>query len=384
MNFSLDEEQVMLKTTARDFLEKECPKRLVRDMMQDEKGYSPELWQKMAGLGWMGLAIPEAYGGVGSTFLDLAALLEEMGRALVPGPFVPTVVLAARPILAAGTEEQKQRYLPGIAAGRTRMTLALLEGTGSLEAPAVSLQAAPSGDDFVINGTKMFVPDAHVADHLLCVARTADTADKEDGITLFLVDAATHGIHTEVLKTMTGEKLCEVLFSNVMVPRSSMLGGLHQGWPVVRQILDEATVAECAWMIGGAQWALDASVEYAKERIAFGRPIGSFQAIAHRCANMAIDLEGAISITYYAAWAISEDDPEASVTASIAKAWCSDMYKHVAGDGIQIHGAIGFAEEHDMPLYFRRAKSSELAYGDSKYHRERVAQHITGESSVPA
>ena len=380
MNFSLGEEQVMLKTSARDFLERECPKRLVREMAEDERGYSPELWKKMADLGWMGLAFPEQYGGVGSSFLDLAVLLEEMGRALVPSPFLPTVVLAGRPILAAGSEEQKQHFLPAIASGDMKMTLASTEPGGGLEASDVNVRAVPSGEDFIIKGTKLFVPDAHVADYILCVTRTKDAASHEDGITLFLVDATTPGIHTEVLKTVTGEKLCEVVFSNVAVPATSMLGEMDRGWPIVRRVLDEAAVAECARMIGGAQWVLDATVYYANERIAFGRPIGSFQAVAHRCANMAIAVEGAVSVTYYAAWAVSENDPQMSVAASVAKAWCSDMYKQVAGDGIQVHGAVGFTQEHDMNLYFKRAKTSEAAFGDGRYHRERVASYVTGES----
>ncbi len=380
MDFSLAEEHVMLKTSARDFLDTECPKRLVREMADDATGYSPELWKKMADLGWQGLVIPEQYGGVGSSFLDLAVLLEEMGRALVPGPFIPTVVLAGRPILAAGSEEQKRRFLPGIASGDLIASLALLESEGDLNAPGVAVTAVPSGDDFIISGTKLFVADAHVADLLLVVARTRDSADKQDGVSLFLVDARTAGISTDVMATMTGEKLCEVVFGNVVVPKDRLLGELNEGWPVVERLLDEAAVAECAWMVGGAQWVIEASVEYAKERIAFDRPIGSFQAIAHRCANMAIEIEGALSITHYAAWSIAEEDQELSVTASIAKAWCSDMYKNVAGGGIQVHGAIGFAWEHDMTLYFRRAKTSEIAYGDADHHREKVAAYVSCES----
>jgi len=379
MNFSLDEEQVMLKTSARNFLEKECPKRLVRDMAESKQGYSPDLWKKMAELGWMGLVFPEEYGGVGSTFLDLAVLLEEMGRALLPGPFVPTVVLVGRPILAAGTQPQKRRFIPGIADGSLMATLAFLEPSAWLGASGINVRATASGKDFVINGTKLFVPDTHVADYILCVTRTGDRAGKEDGISLFLVDARTKGVRVEVLKTLTGEKLCEVEFSNVAVPRSNMLGDLDQGWPIVQRILDEAAVAECAWMTGGAQWVLETTVNYAKERMAFGQPIGAFQAVAHRCANMAIEVEGAISITQYAAWAISENDPEASVTASAAKAWCSEMYKHVAGDGIQVHGAVGFTADHDLNLYFKRAKTSEIAFGDGRHHRERVAAYITSE-----
>ena len=381
MNFSLDEEQLMLKKSARNFLEKECPKRLVREMSEDSNGYSTDLWRKMAGLGWMGMVFPERYGGVDSTFLDLTVILEEMGRALVPGPFVPTVVLVGRPIMAAGTEQQKKEFIPGIVSGKTILTLALLESGGGLNPSAISVRSTPFGEDFIVNGTKLFVPDAHVADYILCVTRTGDQAGKDKGITLFLIDSKTIGIQVQVLKTLTGEKMCEVVFNNVKVPRSNMLGKLGQGWQIVQRILDEAAVAECAWMTGGAQWVLETTVEYAKERVAFGKPIGSFQAVAHRCSNMAIEVEGSLSIMRYAAWAISENDPEASITASISKAWCSEAYKHIAGDGIQVHGAIGFAWDHDLSLYFKRAKTSEITFGDGKFHRERVAAYILGDRS---
>jgi len=373
MDFELGEEQVMLKTSARDFLDKECPKKLVRDMMEDEKGYSPELWKKMAEQGWMGLAFPEKYGGADMTFLDLVVLLEEMGRALVPGPFLPTVVLGGLPILANGTEEQKKQFLPKIASGELIMTMAFTEPSGSLEASGITVKATPSGDNFVINGTKLFVLNAHVADNIICVARTKDGSNKEDGITLFIVDAKTPGISIEVLKTMTGEKQCEVVFKNVSVPKGNILGKLDQGWPIMQKILEQAAVTECAWMIGGARWALETAVDYAKERVQFGVPIGSFQAIQHKCANMLVEVEGATAITYYAAWAVMESDPGVTLAASMDKAWCSDIYKHVAADGIQIHGGIGFTWDHDMHLYFKRAKASEVAYGDGDYHREKVA-----------
>ncbi len=373
MDFDLGEEQVMLKTSARDFLEKECPKKLVRDMMDDDKGYSPELWRQMADLGWHGLAFPEEYDGVGSTFLDLTVLLEEMGRALVPGPFVSTVVYAGRTVLAAGNEEQKQRFLPAIAGGETIMTMALLESSGDLEPSGIAVTASPSGQDFVINGTKLFVHDAHVADHLICVTRTKDGTG-EDGISLFLVDTESEGLRVEVLSTMTGEKLCEVTFSGVTVPGSNLLGELNSGWPVVRGLLDEAIVGECAWMMGGARWVLETSVDYAKEREQFGVPIGTFQAIQHKLANMAVEVEGATSIVYYAAWTIDENDPGKTLAASVAKAWCSDAYKHAAFEGVQVHGGIGFTWDHDMHLYFKRAKSSQVAFGDADYHRERIAR----------
>ena len=374
MNFEPDEEQVMLKTSARDFLEKECPKKHVRGMMEDERGYSPELWKKIADLGWLGLTLPEEYGGVGCSFLNLVVLLEECGRALLPAPIIPTVVLTAHPILAAGTDEQKKGFLPKIASGEMILTLAFLEAGGGLEASDVAVTAAPSGNNFIINGTKLFVPDAHVADYLLCVTRTGDGANKEEGITLFLVDKKTEGVQIEILKTMTGQKLCEVVFTNVAVPKKNILGKLNQGWPVMQRVLVEAQVAECAWMTGGARWAMETSIDYARLRIAFDRPIGSFQAIQHKLSNMAVEVEGATSIVYYAAWTIMQNEPEMTLAASMAKSWCGETYKHATFDGVQIHGGIGYTWDHDMHLYLKRAKACEVTFGDSDYHREKVAQ----------
>jgi len=376
MNFELDEEQIMLKTSARDFLDKECPKKLVRAMMEDEAGYSSELWMKMADLGWMGLVFPEEYGGVGSSFLDLAVLLTECGRALVPGPLIPTIVLVGRPILASGNETQRGYFLPRIASGKLIATLALLEESAGLEAADISMTATPSGDSYLVNGTKLFVPYANVADYFLCVVRTDMSVDAESGISLLLVDARLPGIRTEILKTMTGDKLCEITFEDVVVPEGSVLGEVNHGWDIISRVLVEAQVAESAWMTGGAQWAMDTSIEYAKNRIAFGRPIGSFQAIQHKLANVALGVEGATSILYYAAWAITENHPDASIASSMAKSWCGEAYKQAAFDGVQIHGGIGYTWDHDMHLYLKRAKACEVAFGDSDYHREKVAQML--------
>lgn len=373
MDFGLSEEQEMLRTMARDFLEKECPKSLVRAMAEDEKGYSPELWRKMAELGWMGLIIPEKYGGSGGSFLDLAVLLEEMGRALLPGPFFSTVVLGAIPLLLAGNEAQRQELLPKITNGELILTLALTEPSGQYAAAGVEVRAVAEGTGYHLSGTKLFVANAHIADRLICVARTADGATPEEGITLFLVDGRCPAC--TLLKTIAGDKLCEVVLDRVRVPSSNILGEVGKGWPLVEAILARAAIAQCAEMVGGAQQVLEMSVNYAKERVQFERPIGSFQAIQHHCANMVMDVDGSRFVTYQAAWMLSEGLPCAKEVA-IAKAWVSEAYRRVTALGHQIHGGIGFCLDHDMPLYYKRAKAAELTFGSADFHREVVAREM--------
>ncbi len=375
MDLGFTEEQEMLRTMARDFLTKECPKKMVREMVEDERGYPPELWRKMAELGWMGLVFPEKYGGTGMGFLDLVVLLEEMGRACLPGPYFSTVILGGLTILDAGSEEQKSEFLPKIARGELILTLALVEPSAKYDAASITTKAVADGDNYVISGTKLFVPNAHIADWMIVIARTKDGATPEEGITLFLVDAKSRGITSTLLKTIAGDKQCEVVFKDVRVPKKNILGKPDGGWEVVERSLQRATVAQCAEMIGGAQAALDMSVAYAKERVQFGRPIGSFQIIQHYCANMVTDVDGAKFVTYHAAWRLDEGLPCAK-EASIAKAWVSEAYRRVTVLGHQIHGAIGYCMDHDMPLYYKRAKAGEVAFGDADFHRELVAQEI--------
>ncbi|MCH8088319.1 MAG: acyl-CoA/acyl-ACP dehydrogenase [Chloroflexi bacterium] len=375
MDLGLSEEQEMLRRTARELLEKECPKALVRDMEEDEKGYSPELWQKFAEQGFLGLPFPEQYGGTGFGFLDLMVLVEEFGRALVPGPYFYTVVLSGMAINEFGTDEQKKEYLPKIADGQAIMTFAHTEPSGRWDAGGVSVTGVADGDDFVLNGVKLFIPDAHVSDYLLVTARTKESDNPEEGITVFLVDAKTSGISYEVLKTIASDKQCEVVLEDVRVPRSNVLGEVDRGWPIVDQMLRRGAVGKCAEMVGNSQQVLEMTVEYAKTRVQFGRPIGSFQAIQHHCANMATDVDGSRFITYQAAWRLSEDMP-CDREVSMAKAWVSEACRRVAALGHQVHGGIGFTKEHDMQLFFRRAKQAELFFGDADYHKEKVAQAI--------
>ena len=374
MDLGLNEEQRMLRDFARDFLEKECPESLVRAAEEDEKGYVPDLWRKMADQGWQGLIIPEEHGGAGMSFLDLTILLEEFGRFLVPGPFISTVVLGALPILEAGSPQQKESLLPRIAQGELIMTLALLEPSARLGPDGVALAARREGDSFVLRGTKLFVPDAHISDLLLVAARTRPSADPSYGVTLFLVDAKSPGIRYQLLKTIGGDRQCEVTFEDVAVPQDRVLGEVDRGWPVVQSVVQKATVAWSAYLLGVAQMDFDITVQYAKDRVQFGRPIGSFQAIQHKCADMAIDVDGCRFITYRAAWAMAEGDPDAEMWASMAKAWVSEASQRVVAEGQQIHGGIGFTKEYKIQLYFRRQKMAELMFGDADYHRERVAE----------
>ena len=372
MDLGLDEQQEMLKNFARDFLEKECPESLVREMEEDDQGYSPDLWKKMAEQGWMGLIIPEDQGGAAMTLCELVVLLEEFGRTLVPGPFISTVVLGAVPIMEAGTDEQKAQYLPKIAAGELIMTMALTEPSAKWTADGVTLEAKKDGGDYVLNGTKLFVPDAHVTDHMVVVARTGGKG--EDGITLFIVDSKSDGIKFEQLKTIAADKQSEVIFENVKVPAANVLGDEGKGWETVEKVSRVATVAACAYLVGLSQMDFDTTLNYAKERVQFGRPIGSFQAIQHKLADAIIDVDGSRFITYKAAWSLTEGEDDTDMMISMAKAWASDASRRVVAHGQQIHGGIGFTKEYKIQLYFRRQKWMELMWGDADYHREKVAQ----------
>ncbi|MDP6559796.1 MAG: acyl-CoA dehydrogenase family protein, partial [Candidatus Binatia bacterium] len=339
MDFGLTEEQEMLRRTARDFLGKECPKTVVRAMEKDEKGYSPEMLRKPAELGWTGLVFPEEYGGSEGSFLDLAIILEEMGRALLPGPFISTVVLGGLPILYAGSDEQKKTFLPRVAEGDLNITLALTEPNARYDAAGVEVKASREGDGYILSGTKLFVPGAHTADYLLWAARTRES-QSEEGITLFLVDTEDPGLSCVPLPTISSDKLCEVTLQNVKVPLTDILGEVGRGWDVINWVLERAATAESIWMVGGAQQVLEMTTTYAKERIQFDRPIGSFQAIQHKCADMVVEIDGARCIAYLAAWKLSEG-LSASLEVSMAKAWVSEAYRNVCFQAHQIHGGIG-------------------------------------------
>ena len=373
MDFGFSEEQEMLRQSARAMLERECPPALVRRMMEDERGYSPELWRRMAELGWLGLVLPADFGGAGLDYVDLAVLVEEMGRVLLPSPFLSTLMFADA-IAGAGSTAHRQRLLPAIASGELVATTAYLESAGSWSEAAIAMSARKSGAGFVLDGEKLFVNDAHSAGHFLVAARTGG---RNGGVSLFAIDAKRAGVEVKPLKAMDQtRRLAAVALRSVKASPADLVGELHGGWAVLARAIDRAKVALAAEMIGGAQKVLETAVAYSKVREQFGRPIGSFQAVQHKCADMMVAIETARSAIYYAAWAVSNDAPDARAAAAVAKAAASDAYTRIAADGIQVHGGIGFTWEHDMHLYFKRAKSAEFTFGDASFNREIVAQEI--------
>lgn len=377
MDLGLDEAQQMLKTTARTFLEAECPTSYVRAMEKDERGMTAELWSKMVDQGWLGLIVPETYGGVGMSFFDLSLLLEETGRALLPGPLFSDVVQGGMAIADAGTQCQKEKLLPRLSQGQIIVTMALTESNARLDAAGIETRAVPvcpgsKEDGFIINGTKLFVPYAHVSDYLIVVARTGD---EEKDITLFIVPRETLGVSQVLLKTIASDRQSEVVLDGVSVPRSAVLGEIGEGWKTIEKILAWGATGKCAEMLGGAQAVLEMTVEYARQRLQFGHPIGTFQAIQHHCADMATDVESSRYLTHQAAWRLSNNLP-AEREVAISKAWVSNAYGRVCALAHQCHGAIGFTKEHDLQLYSRRAKAAEVAFGDSDYHLEMVASSI--------
>lgn len=375
MDFALSEEQEMLRKSARDFLSIECPKSLVREIEASDLGYSPELWKKMAALGWMGLALPEDYGGAGLSILDLAILFEEFGRAAVPGPIFSTTALGALLILEYGTEEQKQSILHKIASGELILTAAIAEPEVDEDPRFVTTQAIPQGEGLEITGIKLMVPYAHIADYLIVVTRTDGAYGDEEGITLIIVDGKAPAISITPLVTIAHDKQFEVAFDKVSVSSSDILGALHKGLPLVTAILRKAAALQCAMMVGGAQMALEMTAEHTKTRIQFERPLGAFQAVQHRLADMFIDVNGARWITYQAVWRLSEGLP-AEKEVAIAKAFTNIACQRIALSAQQLHGGVGVDLDYDLHFYFRQAKAFELSLGSTPFHLETLEAEI--------
>jgi len=372
MDFDFTQEQVMLRNLTREFLTRESTPRAVRTLMEEPNGFSAATWQQMSEMGLPGLAIDPGYGGQGLGMVELALVLDEMGRAAYPGPFFATTVLAASAIIAGGQPNQMARYLPDIAQGRTKATLALIEEALSWSSSSVRMTAERRGDSFVLSGQKRFVPFAQAADLILVVARTG--AGK-DGTTVLAVPADTSGIsQTPNVEMDHTAKTSTLTFAGVSIPADAVIGEVDRGWDVIGPTLQRAVIGASAEMLGAARRCLEMSVEYAKVRQQFGQPIGAFQAIKHACAEMLLEVENAHAATYYAAWALDAGAPDAALAASVAKAYVGDASRKVCGSSIQVHGGIGFTWEYDLHLYVKRAKHLEPLYGDADFHRERALQ----------
>jgi alkylation response protein AidB-like acyl-CoA dehydrogenase len=369
VNFAFSEEQEELRKSVRRFLEDKSSEAEVRRLMDTTEGFDPAVWSQMAQqLGLQGLAIPEEFGGSGFSYVELIVVLEEMGRALLCAPYFSTVALAANALLASGDDDAKKEYLPAIASGETIATLAFTEDSGRWDQAGITMEATKSDDGHALTGHKMFVIDGHTANLILVAARQGGS------VSLFAVAGDADGLTRTPLSTMDQtRKQARLEFDGVA---ARQIGGDGEGWAILAKTLDLAAVALAAEQVGGAQKVLEMAVDYAKVRVQFGRPIGSFQAIKHKCADMLLEVESAKSAAYYAGWAAAEDNDELPVVASLAKAYCSDAYFHATAENIQIHGGIGFTWEHPAHLYFKRAKSSELMLGDPTYHRELLAQRI--------
>lgn len=382
MDFSLTEDQEMLKTTARDFLTKECTEAIIRDTLRNKEGYSPELWRKLADLGWLGIIFPEKYGGTGGTILDLAILFEEMGRSIYISPYLSTVVLGGLTILNAGSEEQKNGLIPRIIKGGTILALALTEPESSWDGQAwepagVTVKATPDGGDYIIDGVKLFVHDAHIADYLLCVARTSRRGKAENGITLFLVDGKSRGITYNLLKTLTGNnKQSEVVFNKVRVPAKNIIGKLNAGWAPLARSIQIGAIMLCAQMVGAGQRVLEMTTDYAKTRIQFDMPIGINQHVQAHCVSLVSDVDSCRWITYLAAWQLSAGMPP-DLEVAIAKAWTGETYQDACWHAHQVLAGVGSTEDLSiMPICTRQGNLANYYLGDPAHYRKKIADEL--------
>jgi len=377
MRFAFSDEQEELRRSVCRVLNAHASAAHTRRAMESEVGHDPALWKRLAGeLGLTGLVVPEAHGGAGLGWIELVAVMEELGKALACVPFFSTVCLGTSALLVGADDDQQRELLPAIAAGTATTTLAHLESDGDLGADAINAVATPDGDQIVLTGHKRHVVDGHTAD-LLIVAARAPATRGADGIALYAVPATSPGVTRQRVVTIDQTRpLADIVLDRVRLPARARLA--RAAWPELERILAFAAVGLAAEQVGGAQRCLDLAVDYAKVRTQFGRPIGSFQAIQHRCADMFLLVESARSAAYYAGWAAAHEPDELATAAATAKSYCSDAFFRCAGDAIQIHGGIGFTWEHDIHLYFKRARASRAFLGEPTLHRERVAQSILG------
>ena len=379
MHFDFTEEQKLFRDASRKFLEAECPTTFVRRMMEDEKAQDPAFWKKLAELGMAGILIPEDYGGVGGTLTDMIVLAEEMGRSVMPGPFYATAVTGTTLLLLAGSRDQKKHYLSKVAEGSHLLTLAVLESDGALRSESVRTFAEHGQGKFTLHGEKRFVPDAHVADTIIVAARTARGTSPCRGISLFLADASSEGLRVEQMPSVdTSRRICRVLIDHLVVKEDRLLGDIDEAWPSIERATELTHVPFCCELVGLAEKTLEMVVEYLKVRVQFDRPIGAFQALQHRCADLMVGIELGKSLAYYACYANERNLPDAPVALAMAQAYCSEMARHTVSDGIQLFGGIGFTWEHDIHLYQRRAISLALNMGTAQEQREKVAKAFLG------
>ena len=370
MEFGLTEFQQMISNSSDEFLAQECQMEYVREMETDSVGCTDVFWSQIVGQGWTGIGIPEEYGGTGGDFLDLAVLLENTGKYLMPGPLFSTVILGALTILDSGSDQQKSEWLPQISAGTLLVTMALLEESNSYDWKDVQTTAQLEGGKYRICGNKLFVPYAHTAGLIIIPAKT-----ENDNISLFAVDPNQNGVTVRPMDIMSSDKNSTVQLDDVVIEETSMLGELNSGGVFFDRTFIRAVIAKCVQMTGSLSACLDITLDYVKQRSQFGRSIGAFQAIQHHCSNMAIDLEGSRHVAYQAAWALS-NNIDASNSAHLAKAWINDATQRISTLAHQSHGAIGFTHDYDLQMHTRWLKSQELLYGNNHYHKEKYLNII--------
>ena len=367
MDFGFTEEHGMLRDMAAKFFVKECPFDMVRELEEKDTGFSREMWTKMAELGWMGVMFPEEYGGYGGQFVDIAIIMEEMGKRAVPSPFYTTVIQCGLIILEGGSEEQKHTLFGKISEGELILALARFEEEGTYLSSGIRMTAQDNGDHYLLNGTKLFVMDANICDKMLVLAR-----DEDKGITICLADAGDPGITCTKMPTIGMDNNCEVIFENVKVLKDNIIGEPGQGWEIFERTADRATVAKCAEAVGGCKTCIDMTSAYAKERVQYGKPIGGFQAIQHYMANMLLGYDTTSNYLYKVCW-MAEEGMDITREVHSLKAQANEQYKFITERAVQIHGGVGTTREFDVALFYRRAKACEYILGDSDYHWEKLA-----------
>jgi alkylation response protein AidB-like acyl-CoA dehydrogenase len=374
MDLSLTETQVMLRRMATEFLEQELPKERVREIDESETGFSPPLWRQMAELRWPGMVIPEEYGGTANSLTDLGVVYEALGYAACTSPLLSSGVLSAHILLEIGDDAQKQELLPAIARGGHILAFAFTEPDYGWGPESVQLTATRREDCFLLSGAKLFVPDAHIADQLLVAARTAQGADPQQGLSIFLVPGNAPGLSVRLQSGWIGDKVCEVTLRDVEVPASAVIGPVGEVWPAIERVLDRATALLCAYMVGGSQKALDMAVEYSKNRIAFGVPIGTFQRVQDRIIDALNDTEAARWTAYEALWKLDEIRADAPLAVSTAKAVVSDGFPRVCDNSHHVHGGIGTDLAFGLTHYTKRARTFQHYLGDAIHHKRRLAR----------